>query len=118
MTKKTPGPVPASDIFTEMLRIQGEAARQVMQTFARNLGVKVIHVDATDQFMGHLKGVSDPEAKRKTAAYANKVPNIHLSRYDGIRARNVTIQNELIKMVKRTVLRKNPKKNVQKIGNF
>lgn len=38
---------------------------QVMETFARNLGVKVIHVDATEQFMGHLKGVSDPEAKRK-----------------------------------------------------
>jgi GMP synthase (glutamine-hydrolysing) len=27
-----------------------------MQTFARNLGVKVIHVDAAEQFMGHLKG--------------------------------------------------------------
>ena len=38
---------------------------QVMETFSRNLGVKVIHVDATEQFMGHLKGVSDPEAKRK-----------------------------------------------------
>src|SRR6185369_1118323 len=24
-----------------------------------------IHVDAADQFMGHLRGVSDPEAKRK-----------------------------------------------------
>ncbi len=38
---------------------------QVMETFARNLGVRVIHVDATEQFMGHLKGVSDPEVKRK-----------------------------------------------------
>jgi len=38
---------------------------QVMDTFARNLGVKVIHVDATKQFMGHLQGVSDPEQKRK-----------------------------------------------------
>jgi len=38
---------------------------QVMDTFARNLGVKVIHVDAAQQFMGHLKGVSDPEQKRK-----------------------------------------------------
>jgi GMP synthase PP-ATPase subunit len=26
----------------------------VMEMFARNLGVKVIHVDATEQFMGHL----------------------------------------------------------------
>jgi GMP synthase (glutamine-hydrolysing) len=36
-----------------------------MHTFARNLGVKVVHVDATAQFMGHLKGVADPEQKRK-----------------------------------------------------
>ena len=57
---------------------------QVMETFARNLGVKVIHVDATEQFMGHLKGVSDPEVKRKIIgrefvevfqAEAAKLPN-------------------------------------------
>jgi GMP synthase (glutamine-hydrolysing) len=36
-----------------------------MHTFARNLGVKVVHVDATAQFMGHLQGVCDPEQKRK-----------------------------------------------------
>ena len=40
-------------------------AEQVMQTFARNLGVKVIHVDAAAQFMHHLAGVADPEQKRK-----------------------------------------------------
>ncbi|HEY6898433.1 MAG TPA: glutamine-hydrolyzing GMP synthase [Rhodocyclaceae bacterium] len=57
---------------------------QVMETFARNLGVKVIHVDATAQFMGHLQGVSDPEQKRKIIgrefvevfqAEAQKLPN-------------------------------------------
>ncbi|HJV93441.1 MAG TPA: glutamine-hydrolyzing GMP synthase, partial [Azonexus sp.] len=37
----------------------------VMDMFARNLGVKVIRVDAVDDFMGKLAGVSDPEAKRK-----------------------------------------------------
>jgi GMP synthase (glutamine-hydrolysing) len=37
----------------------------VMDMFAENLGVKVIRVDASDQFMGHLKGVTDPEQKRK-----------------------------------------------------
>ena len=37
----------------------------VMDMFAKNLGVKVIRVDATDQFMGKLAGVTDPEAKRK-----------------------------------------------------
>jgi len=38
---------------------------QVMDMFARNMGVKVIRVDAEDLFLGKLAGVSDPEAKRK-----------------------------------------------------
>jgi GMP synthase (glutamine-hydrolysing) len=38
---------------------------QVMRTFAQNLGVKVIRVDAAERFLGALKGVTDPEAKRK-----------------------------------------------------
>ena len=37
----------------------------VMEMFAGKLGARVIRVDASDQFLGHLKGVSDPEAKRK-----------------------------------------------------
>ncbi len=37
----------------------------VMDMFARNLGVKVIRVDAVDDFMGKLAGVADPEQKRK-----------------------------------------------------
>jgi GMP synthase (glutamine-hydrolysing) len=36
-----------------------------MRTFADNLGVKVIRVDAADQFLGKLEGVTDPEQKRK-----------------------------------------------------
>jgi GMP synthase (glutamine-hydrolysing) len=38
---------------------------QVRETFAANMGVKVISVDASTEFLGKLKGVSDPEAKRK-----------------------------------------------------
>jgi GMP synthase (glutamine-hydrolysing) len=38
---------------------------QVMRTFAQNLGVKVIRVDAAGRFLAALKGVTDPEAKRK-----------------------------------------------------
>jgi GMP synthase (glutamine-hydrolysing) len=37
----------------------------VMDMFVGQLDAKVIRVDATAQFMGHLAGVSDPEAKRK-----------------------------------------------------
>ncbi|MGE4578584.1 MAG: glutamine-hydrolyzing GMP synthase [Desulfuromonadales bacterium] len=38
---------------------------QVMATFAENMGVKVIRVDAEDRFLTGLAGVSDPERKRK-----------------------------------------------------
>ena len=37
----------------------------VMDMFVGKLPAKVIRVDAADQFLGHLKGVSEPEAKRK-----------------------------------------------------
>jgi GMP synthase (glutamine-hydrolysing) len=50
-------------VDTGLLRLN--EAEQVMQTFGRNLGVKVIHVDAGDQFLGKLAGVTDPELKRK-----------------------------------------------------
>jgi len=38
---------------------------QVMATFAENLGVKVIRIDAEERFLGELAGVADPEQKRK-----------------------------------------------------
>jgi GMP synthase (glutamine-hydrolysing) len=38
---------------------------QVMATFAENLGVKVIRVDAEARFLAGLAGVTDPEQKRK-----------------------------------------------------
>ena len=38
---------------------------QVMDTFAEHLGVNVIRVDAAERFFEALKGVSDPEEKRK-----------------------------------------------------
>ena len=52
-------------VFVDHGLLRLNEAEQVMNTFARSLGVKVIHVDACDQFMGHLKGVTDPEEKRK-----------------------------------------------------
>jgi GMP synthase (glutamine-hydrolysing) len=38
---------------------------QVMNTFAENLGVKVIRVDAEERFLSALAGETDPEKKRK-----------------------------------------------------
>ncbi len=58
---------------------------QVMATFAKNMGVKVIRADAEAQFLANLAGVSDPEKKRKAIgttfievfdAQASKIPNV------------------------------------------
>ena len=52
-------------VFVDNGLLRLHEAAQVMETFSRSLGVKVVHVDASAAFIGHLKGVSDPEQKRK-----------------------------------------------------
>ena len=52
-------------VFVDHGLLRLNEAQQVMQTFADNLGTRVIHVDASDVFLEKLAGVSDPEAKRK-----------------------------------------------------
>ncbi|MBS0002260.1 MAG: glutamine-hydrolyzing GMP synthase [Thioalkalivibrio sp.] len=50
-------------VDTGLLRLhEGD---QVMATFARHMGVKVIRIDAEQRFLQALEGVSDPEQKRK-----------------------------------------------------
>ena len=44
---------------------------QVMETFAENLGVTVVRVDAADEFLQRLAGVTDPEQKRKAVSYTH-----------------------------------------------
>ena len=38
---------------------------QVVETFRRNMGIELIHVDAGDRFFERLVGVTEPESKRK-----------------------------------------------------
>ncbi len=52
-------------VFVDNGLLRLNEAEQVMQTFAKNLGVKVIHVDASAKFLGDLTGITDPEQKRK-----------------------------------------------------
>jgi GMP synthase (glutamine-hydrolysing) len=52
-------------VFVDHGLLRLDEGQMVMDMFGKNLGVKVIRVDATDQFMGELAGVTDPEAKRK-----------------------------------------------------
>ena len=52
-------------VFVDHGLLRLNEGQMVMDMFGRNFGMKIIHVDATAQFMGKLAGVSDPEAKRK-----------------------------------------------------
>ena len=52
-------------IFVDNGLLRLDEGDQVMQTFADNMGVKVIRVDAEQRFLSELAGESDPEAKRK-----------------------------------------------------
>ncbi len=52
-------------VFVDHGLLRLDEGKNVMQMFAQNLGVKVVHVDASEQFMTKLAGVTDPEQKRK-----------------------------------------------------
>ena len=52
-------------VFVDHGLLRYKEAEMVMDMFARNLGVNVIHVDASGEFMRKLAGVTDPEQKRK-----------------------------------------------------
>ncbi len=52
-------------VFVDHGLLRLNEGQMVMDMFVGRLHAKVIHVDASEQFLGHLKGVTDPEAKRK-----------------------------------------------------
>ena len=52
-------------VFVDHGLLRLDEGKNVRQMFAQNLGVKVVHVDASAQFMAKLAGVTDPEQKRK-----------------------------------------------------
>jgi len=71
-------------VFVDNGLLRLNESDQVMETFADHLGVRVDLVDASAEFMRHLAGVTDPEAKRKIIgrefvevfqAEATKMPN-------------------------------------------
>ena len=50
-------------VDTGLMR-RGET-EQVLETFRRNMGIDLIHVDAGSRFFERLAGITEPEAKRK-----------------------------------------------------
>jgi GMP synthase (glutamine-hydrolysing) len=73
-----------TSIFVDNGLLRKNEASQVMERFARKLALKVVHVDASERFLRRLKGVADPERKRKIVGRefisvfteeAEKIPN-------------------------------------------
>ena len=52
-------------VFVDHGLLRQNEARDVMRTYRDNLGLNVVHVDASDRFLEALKGVTEPERKRK-----------------------------------------------------
>ena len=52
-------------VFVDTGLLRWNEGDQVMAMFAEHMGVKVVRVNAADRYFEKLKGVSDPEAKRK-----------------------------------------------------
>jgi GMP synthase (glutamine-hydrolysing) len=52
-------------VFVDHGLLRLDEGKMVMEMFAGRLHAKVLHVDASGQFLGALEGVADPEAKRK-----------------------------------------------------
>ena len=52
-------------VFVDHGLLRLDEGDMVMEMFVGKLHARVIRVDAAGQFLGHLAGVSDPEAKRK-----------------------------------------------------
>lgn len=52
-------------VFVDHGLLRKNEAKQVMDTFTRLFKIKVIKVDAADEFLSKLAGIVDPEEKRK-----------------------------------------------------
>lgn len=52
-------------LFVDHGLLRKEEAQQVMDTFASGFSMNIIKVDAKERFLNKLKGISDPEQKRK-----------------------------------------------------
>ncbi|MEE9583291.1 MAG: glutamine-hydrolyzing GMP synthase [Dehalococcoidales bacterium] len=52
-------------IFVNNGLLRRQEAERTLKVFQQNLGMNIIYVDASDRFLGRLKGITDPETKRK-----------------------------------------------------
>jgi GMP synthase (glutamine-hydrolysing) len=52
-------------IFVNNGLLRREEAERTLNVFRAHLGMNIVYVDATERFLNRLKGVTDPETKRK-----------------------------------------------------
>ncbi len=53
-------------IYVDHGLMRANESEQVVATFRDRFNIKLVHVDASELFLGQLSGVTDPEVKRKT----------------------------------------------------
>jgi GMP synthase (glutamine-hydrolysing) len=53
-------------VFVDTGLLRKDEGRQVVSMFRDHYNIPLVHVDASDLFLGELAGVTDPETKRKT----------------------------------------------------
>jgi GMP synthase (glutamine-hydrolysing) len=53
-------------IFVNNGLLRRQEGERTLKVFRQNLGMQINYVDATDRFLARLKGITDPETKRKT----------------------------------------------------
>ncbi|MFB7878091.1 MULTISPECIES: glutamine-hydrolyzing GMP synthase [unclassified Nocardia] len=76
-------------VFVDHGLLRAGEREQVQQDFVAATGAKLVTVDAVDKFLGELKGVSDPEEKRKIIgrefirSFEDAVSGIVLEQGDG-----------------------------------
>lgn len=52
-------------IFVDTGLLRENEGQKVAEMFQRNYNIPLLHIDASDKFLGELEGVDDPERKRK-----------------------------------------------------
>jgi GMP synthase (glutamine-hydrolysing) len=52
-------------VYVDTGLMRRDESEQVVETFRRSMGIELIHVDAGARFFEKLRGVTEPEAKRK-----------------------------------------------------
>ncbi|MGI4818563.1 MAG: glutamine-hydrolyzing GMP synthase [Janthinobacterium lividum] len=53
-------------VFVDTGLLRKDEAKQVTTLFREHYNIPLVHVDASERFLGELAGISDPETKRKT----------------------------------------------------